>query len=159
MTWAEKLIEHVQKRPPDFVITDELNPDTPYMLRWYLIPRNRLFNIYVHHFLRSDNDEALHDHPWMNASRLLSNEYTEHTIAAGGVHHRKIFRAGNWKVRLSGKMAHRVELHNGPCWSMFLTGPVYRTWGFHCPNGWVPFRKFTERTKESSISKGCGDAA
>lgn len=149
------VIGRADGRKPDFVITDESRLDDPYMLRWYVIPRNRYFNIYLHKFLRSDDDRACHDHPWMNASWLLRNEYTEHTIAAGGVHHRFIFKEGAVKIRWSGKYAHRVELHNGPVWSLFITGPVYRVWGFHCPNGWVPHHVFTRRTAGGSVSKGC----
>ena len=55
------------------------------MRRWWVIPRNKWFNVYLHHFLRSDDDRALHDQPWWNLSILLDGEYTEHTIAAGGV--------------------------------------------------------------------------
>ena len=40
---------------PHFVIG---GADDPYMLRWYLIPRNRRFNIYLHKFLRDDDDRA-----------------------------------------------------------------------------------------------------
>lgn len=43
---------------PHFVIG---NADNPYMLRWFILPRNRLFNIYLHKFLRDDDDRALHD--------------------------------------------------------------------------------------------------
>jgi hypothetical protein len=33
--------------------------------------------------------------------------------------------------------AHRIELPVGsPTWTLFLTGPVVRKWGFHCINGW-----------------------
>lgn len=63
------------QRPPDLII----EPENPYMLRWHLIPRNRFFNIYLHKFLRSDDDRALHDHPWSwNLSLILKGEYIEH---------------------------------------------------------------------------------
>lgn len=55
-------------RAPDFVIG---RTGDPYMERWWLIPRNRFFNIYLHRFWRSDDDRALHDHPWVNLSILL----------------------------------------------------------------------------------------
>ena len=35
-----------------------------YLSRWHIIPRNRYFNIYLHKFVGSDDDRALHDHPW-----------------------------------------------------------------------------------------------
>ena len=46
-----------------------------------------MFNLYLHEFSRSDDDRALHDHPWLfNLSVLLSGTYVEHTIDAGGIH-------------------------------------------------------------------------
>jgi hypothetical protein len=53
------------ERDPDFIIG---NP--PYMLRWWLLPRNPTFNVYYHRILRDDDDRALHDHPWPSFSRL-----------------------------------------------------------------------------------------
>lgn len=45
--------------PCDFTIGGH---ERPYLLRWFIIPRNRFFNIYLHKFLRSDDDRALLDH-------------------------------------------------------------------------------------------------
>ena len=125
-----------------------------YMERWWIIPRNRVFNIYLHHFLRSDDDRALHDHPWINASILLQGRYAEYTIAAGGVHHRAVLSAGAVKLR-GPRAAHRIELTDGPCWSLFVTGPNVRSWGFHCPNGWRHWRDFVDPTNSGRIGKGC----
>jgi hypothetical protein len=150
-TW---LITRATKRPPDYVIGD---PADPYMRRWWLIPRNRWFNVYLHHFLHSDDDRALHDHPWSNCSILLRGRYTEHTIDAGGIHRRRVLSAGSTRLRLSGKFAHRVELHDGPCWTLFITGPVYRSWGFHCPQRWVPWQEFTAPNNKGQIGAGCGE--
>ncbi len=149
MSWWHKII---QNRKQDYVIGELHNP---YLLRWYLLPKNRLFNVYLHLFLRSDDDRALHDHPWWNFSFLLEGEYVEHTISAGGIHHRRIFRAGDWKVRRA-KAAHRIELHGGTCVSLFLTGPKCREWGFHCPEkGWVHWREFCDSRDPGQIGKGC----
>jgi hypothetical protein len=76
--WIEKNV--VAKREPDVYIGGK---EATYVRRWHLIPRNPLFNIYYHHFLRSDFAEALHDHPWLwNASWLVEGSYTEHTFNA-----------------------------------------------------------------------------
>lgn len=140
-------------RAPDFIIGSD---DDPYMRRWWIIPRNRVFNIYLHHFLHSDDDRALHDHPWWNASFLLSGTYSEHTIAAGGVHQRVRYCAGDVKFRRA-TAAHRVELTDGPCWSLFFTGPIIRSWGFHCPHGWRHWRIFTDARDYGKIGIGCGE--
>ena len=51
--WLRKLITGV----PHMVIG---GAEDPYLLRWYLIPRNPFVNVYLHKFLRSDDDRALH---------------------------------------------------------------------------------------------------
>lgn len=131
-------------------------PTKPFLRRWFVIPKNRWLNIYLHQFVRDDEDRALHDHPWINLSILLVGSYIEHTIDKGGVHRRTTYSAGALKLR-SPWAAHRVELERSivrqdlddnvsmlfmptaaPSWSLFITGPVMRKkWGFHCPEtGW-----------------------
>lgn len=140
-----------ESRPPDFIIGGTENP---YLLRWWIIPRNRFFNVYLHHFLRSDDDRALHDHPWWNVSLLLQGEYTEHTIAAGGVKEKAIRREGQFKFR-GARFAHCIELHAGPCWTLFVTGPIIREWGFHCPQGWRHWKIFTDSRDKGQVGRGC----
>lgn len=153
MSLAERFIARVTRRVPDFVIG---GADRPYLRRWFVIPRNRLFNIYLHQFLRSDDDRALHDHPWANLSILLRGEYIEHTIAAGGIERRALLLAGEHRLRWTGRIAHRIELISGPCWTLFITGPRYRAWGFHCARqGWVHWERFTATDDKGAIGKGC----
>jgi hypothetical protein len=153
MRIADKIIERITRRSPDFVIG---GVDNPYLLRWFIIPRNPIFNIYLHCFLRSDDDRALHDHPWSNLSILLRGRYVEHTIRAGGIHARTERVAGDWKLRLLGSSAHRIELVDGACWTLFVTGPRYRAWGFHCvESGWIHWKKFTAQDDRGNVGKGC----
>lgn len=139
-----------QKRTPDFIIG---KPDDPYLLRWWIIPRNPFFNIYLHKFLRSDDDRALHDHPWWNLSILLEGLYVEHTIAPGGVHKRVMRVVGEMKFRFASA-AHRIEVDD-LCWTLFITGPAVRNWGFHCPAGWVPWQRFVDPSNKGNIGRGC----
>lgn len=149
---ADRIVAIGEGREPDFVIG---GVERPYLLRWWLIPRNLVANAYLHLFLRSDDDRALHDHPWVNCSILLRGSYTEHTIAAGGIHRRQVLTAGDFKVR-GPRSAHRIELHDGPCWTLFLTGPKVRTWGFHCPDtGWIPWQRFVARDDIGNVGPGC----
>ena len=142
----------MNRRWPDQVIGGR---DDPYLLRWYLIPRNPVLNVYLHQFMRSDDDRALHDHPWANLSVLLDGEYTEHTIAAGGIQHRTVRKAGQFALR-GPRAAHRIELHAGPCTTLFITGPRARQWGFHFPErGWVHWRDFTDPSDEGATGRGC----
>lgn len=150
---AARLMTIAARRPPDVVIGGDADP---YMRRWWVIPRNRLFNVYLHHFMRSDDDRALHDHPWWNLSILLQGRYVEHTISAGGINVHTKRHAGQWKFRRAVS-AHRIELVDGPCWTLFITGPRLREWGFHCPQGWRHWRVFTKPGNPGEIGRGCGE--
>lgn len=130
-------------RKPDFIIGND------YCRRWWLIPRNRFFNIYLHQFLHSDDDRALHDHPWFNMSLLLWGSYIEHTKLG-----KLRYTAGNFKFRMA-HTPHRIELIGNECWTLFITGPVIREWGFHCPNGWRPWKQFVDDRDSGKIGRGC----
>lgn len=42
------------------------------------------------------------------------------------------------------------------CWTLFITGPRCRHWGFHCPErGWVHWKLFTAADDPGDIGKGC----
>lgn len=142
------------RRNPDFIIG---RTDEPYLLRWYVIPKNTRFNIYFHHFLRSDDDRALHDHPWWSISILLEGDYTEHMPT------QVCFREEGHMGWRPATASHRIALETDlfgtelPVWTLFLTGPKVRDWGFHCPKGWKPWQEFVEPTNSGQIGKGCGD--
>lgn len=136
-------------REPDFIVINE-KTGQPYLKRWWLIPRNVLFNIYLHKFEGSDDDRALHDHPWYSISFLLKGEMLEHLFSGA----RTVPRF--WPVFRSAKHAHRLELVQGPVWTLFITGPRLREWGFYCRRGWVHWKTFTQQ-KSAGRSRGCGD--
>lgn len=140
---------------PDFIIG---GAHDAYVCRWFLIPRNRWFNIYLHDIHRSDDGRALHDHPWVNLSWVLNGGYWEHTIAPGGINRRVWRGAGALKLRMPSD-AHRLEVEPGvPATTLFITGPRVRQWGFHCPrNGWVHWRDFTAGERGELIGRGCGE--
>ena len=138
-------------RPPDFVIGPR---EHPYLLRWWLIPRNRFFNIYLHKILRDDDDRALHDHPWWNLSVVLAGGYLEVE------RDRTSYRGPGSFVLRRPSLAHRLVLpiRNGGirwCWTLFITGPRLRNWGFHCPKGWVPWREFVQESDHGNVGRGC----
>lgn len=152
----------MDRRPPDFVVGEAASP---YLRRWWLIPRNPIFNAYLHEFRQSDDDRALHDHPWLNASLLLSGFYREHMQDEGGPDVERMRHAGDVIFRRP-TTAHRVELlhHIGDggglqplrACTLFLTGPRIRAWGFLCPKGWRHWRDFTNPADGGrTIGRGC----
>lgn len=98
-----KLIEKYW--PPSFRIN---RADGPYLHRWYLIPKNRWFNIYLHHFLNSDDEVACHNHPWWSFGFILKGSYIEITPSKEFGHHIKSFRP---KLR-GPNYYHRIKLYN-----------------------------------------------
>lgn len=128
-----------QLSEPDVVIgRGQRGQDKPYLNRWYLLPRNPFFNAYLHEFLRSDIDEALHDHPWRSLSFILKGTAIEHTIQSKT----RDVEAGQVMYR-GCPYPHRIELvEEKPLYTLFLTGPIQREWGFHCPEGWKPWHEF-----------------
>lgn len=130
--------------------------ENPYMLRWYLFPRNPWLNLYLHKFMRDDDDRALHDHPWWFVSVLLRGSYTEWRgfPETELVSRKRIFPSIAFR---SAETRHRVTLPGGPCWTLVLTGPKKRTWGFWCPKGFVPWFDFVDKTDEGNIGRGCGE--
>lgn len=157
----------MESRDADFIIRPQGNPQT---YRWWIIPRNRLFNIYLHRFVLSDEDRALHDHPWINASILLSGEYIEHTPSG------KFNRKEGFAYFRRARSPHRIELikekmsyssiksippvalynNNGfPVITLFITGPRIREWGFWCPNGFRHWKVFCDERDHGVIGRGC----
>lgn len=149
---AKAIIAWAARRAPDFQIGGAADP---YMNRWYVIPRNRVFNIYLHQFMRSDEDWALHDHPWLSLSWMLAGEMFELTK-----NDCERLSAGRWRFRGS-RLAHRLVVDpdlSGKVWTLFITGPRIRQWGFHCPGGrWVHWQDFTAGEKGELVGKGCGE--
>ena len=137
------------KRPPDFKIREN------YMHRWWVIPRNRFFNIYLHHIMGSDDKRALHDHPWYNISIVLRGQYTEILPGLLGGH-KKLRKAGHVLFR-KGTSRHRLVVEEGGegAWTLFITGPKYREWGFHCPKGWVHWKIFCDPENKGLEGRGC----
>lgn len=155
MAFADRIIARAMERGPDFVIGGQ---DKPYLFRWFLIPRNRFFNIYLHKFLRSDDDRALHDHPWPWCSILLRGSYVEWSKPApGSPLGFTVQRFEEGSVRFHGpRFAHRLVIDTGTvCWTLFITGPRVREWGFHCPKGWVSWKKFTDPEDSGAVGPGC----
>lgn len=150
---AELLRLVVDTRGPDQTILTR--DGRPYLRRWHVTPRGEGPATYLHHFLASDDDRALHDHPWPSIGTILRGSYLEHLPGAAPVLRQEgemIFRAP--------EHIHRVELlPNGDgreqdAWTLFQVGPRVRPWGFHCADGWKHWQAFTAAGADGQ-SVGC----
>jgi hypothetical protein len=148
----DRLLRVADRREPDWII-GAATP-VPYMRRWFLIPKNRFLNIYIHHFQRSDDTFELHDHPWANMSVVLKGGYVEVMPMRGtdpkdrDWHYRISRTDGDVVVRWASA-PHRVEAlrwdnpgYGSDAWTLFITGPHVREWGFWTKAGWKHWRDF-----------------
>lgn len=102
-----------------------------YMQRWIL--STPWGTVRLHHILRSDNAQSLHDHPWDFYSFLLTGGYLEVTP-----------EGERWWPRFSVVHHKAEDLHRlivaRPLWTLVVTGPLRRKWGFQTDTGWVYWR-------------------
>lgn len=147
---ASVLYKFKTSRQPDFVIPPE-QWDDPYLRRWWIIPRNGLFNIYLHHMLKDDDDRAPHDHPYWSLSLCLFGHIREKELIDRdkGDYRINEINAGDWRWR-SATMSHILQLPKGEAWTLFITGPRIRDWGFHCKKKWISQELFHRQG-------GCGE--
>jgi hypothetical protein len=141
----------------------------PYLKRWYLIRRPRIA-FFLHRFYRSDEDRALHDHPWSFITVILWRGYLEHTerrcprCVAGGYHafagecaqcdDKKTVAVikRKWPGMICFRRAehrHRVELVAGkPAWTLVIRFKERRDWGFWERGGFVQWNKWWQNNCE-----------
>lgn len=107
-------------------------PECPYFKRWLL--DLRLFSIRLHHWVGSDDQRALHDHPWSFVTIILKGSYIDRT--EDGDEH-----------MTPGKIRFRPALHSHTviatdCWSIIFTGPKTRKHGFWVDGKWRKSNKY-----------------
>ncbi len=131
-------------RQPDEVIGES------YMSRWHLRRKQGHHNLYLHRYQGSDDDRALHDHPWRSVGVVLWGRLYEVTDQG---------EQRLWplipKYR-SAKYAHRLKLKSKTAFTLFFTFPKEREWGFLCPSGWVHWKDFTDKSGKRT-GAGCPD--
>lgn len=124
--------------------------DDDYMQRWFIIPRNPVFNIYFHRFFGSDAP-TMHDHPWVSFGLILSGEYVEHTPKGDFVR-----REGDWTLRMPSSL-HWIEIDK-PVYTLFITGPRVRLWGFLCKDKWINHIDYIKNRGGDRLASGCGES-
>lgn len=146
---ARRLVPRLERSCMDrgrvFRIYGRADKHNVYLIRSILF-KSPLFCIYIHRFMRSDNDRELHDHPFGFLSYVVRGSYTETRMFG--------YRDGpttmigprfETAVRAQGSLAfrpattiHRVELDRDYAAKEFaiapltviVRGPNVRQWGF-----------------------------
>lgn len=111
-----------------------------------------IFNLSLHNILRSDNDDALHDHPWLfYLTIILTGGYWEHTPKG------RFWRGPGSVLFRWGTTRHRLELDpsKGETWTLFTMGPHIREWGFCDMAGmwWIRWFEYLHADPLKSIKR------
>ena len=149
-----KFLKFLEARGRKRIVYDRVDNE-PYLERYYLFIKDRgehfPFNVFLHKFLKSDNDD-LHDHPWPFATLILKGGYYEWTPQFGA-DGKKIGEIARWCGPGSFRMAratsyHRIELDpDVTCWTLFMPGVKQRDWGFLVKNKWVQWEQYLANRK------------
>lgn len=140
----------------------------PYLTRFYLVPNNKYLNMYLHFFHSSDEDDALHDHPWNSLSIILYGKYIEHEpisyydwIKNGNRSTKKMLKGAGSVIFRPPEHIHKIELLNDEksgtpqtVVTLFMTGPYLREWGFWCNSGFRKSSEYLDLTGQH-VGKGC----
>ena len=132
-----------------FDICDEKTGEL-YLRRWRIL-QTPWFAIYLHKIATPDKDRDLHDHPWPFVSLVLRGgydevlcEHPENDAINGYRPIGRIVRRGWLSLGFRRATdAHRiVRLHRDPTWTLVLTGPRRRSWGFYTESGYVDWKVY-----------------
>jgi len=119
-----------------------------YMERWIVFRRPSGRGVYIHHFIRSDDRRAPHDHPAAFISIGISGRYTEEywglTDEYDLFEDPQLYKVETltapWIRRFPATYLHRINVDRG-CWTLVYHGKNVRDWGFVTVNGiWWDWR-------------------
>lgn len=129
---------------------------SPLLERWTILS-TPIGKLRLHHFLRSDEDRELHDHPWSYVSLIVAGGYTEEIapaayrqksyrfdppLTAAPQTERHWRRAGSLLFR-SARWMHRIEIAPGrDAWTLIWMTRRSRTWGFFTGRGWIRWDRY-----------------
>lgn len=119
-----------------------------YLTRFYLVPKNNTFNVYLHWFHKGDDDRAPHDHPWHSWSVLLWGSMVEEIYDefTGETDVRTIWPC--YVYRRTPVHNHIIHLVSRRALTLFVTGRRTREWGFWTKKGWMHNEEFLNEHRD-----------
>lgn len=110
-------------------------PECPYVHRWR-VEIERLGSLRVHRWFASDDPRARHDHPWWFVTLVIKGGYLD-----VGTHRSEHLRAPAVRFR-PALHRHTVIPDSDGCWTVVVTGPKRRAWGFWVGNRFYKANKW-----------------
>lgn len=90
-------------------------------------PFPRLSSARVHHILREDRAQHLHDHPWDARTIILRGWYIECRENGPA----RVLRRGDTATIRFGEFHHIERVSEGGVWTLFIVGRYGGKWGFN----------------------------
>lgn len=109
-------------------------PECPYVIRWMV--ETPLGSLRLHHWLAPDDDRAFHDHPWWFLTFVLKGGYND--MSPDGCER---LRAPAVRFRRAHHR-HTVRPYIDGAWTVIITGPKERLWGFWLGDKFVKANKW-----------------
>lgn len=148
--WTDKQhtqLKYKSDKLPGIIWAQELgDADCPYLKRWVF--NFGKFAIRLHHWIGSDDPRYHHDHPWGFYTLILKGGYTDVSqvrpdLGLGKTlpDTRQHLSAGTITYR-EPHHTHTVQTDPGGAWTLLLTGPFKRKWGFWVDGKFVGVREY-----------------
>lgn len=107
-------------------------------------PFPRLPSIRVHHILRDDLAQHLHDHPWNARTMILRGWYIERREQGPA----RVLRRGDTAAINFGEYHSIDAVSDGGVWTMFIVGRYGGKWGFNVDGTKVAPRDYVDAYPE-----------
>jgi hypothetical protein len=117
--------------PTDLITID----GQPYLERFFLLGSARSQGSARYHHILSSDPQDMHDHPWDFITTILSGSYVETTTDSECE-----YGPGSVLVRRAEHL-HRLTI-SSPVWTMVVTSPARRSWGYQVGARWVPWQSY-----------------
>ena len=128
------------------VITD-LSRTRPYLRIWESTLASGI-TARIHHILRPDSDRCQHDHPWGFFRYIIKGGYVEEC----GAEKQLVARRPGELDFCPPHFRHRIlYLPRGGSWSLVITGPHVRPWGFYTAQGWMSCGDFVAAASKGAV--------
>ncbi len=138
-----------------FTCLEIIRRDGDYLWRWH-IAKGNWGGLYLHRFLRGDEDKDPHDHPWPFKTFVLWGGYDDEVWDVEG----KTRRVLMWEHCRPGRLysrpashTHRVVIAPGrTAWTLVFIGRKEKEWGFYTPQGFVHHIEYQQEADLRMVS-------
>lgn len=139
--YMDQILEFESPSPYMYLFRHDMlgRPECPFAERWTL--NLGLFSFRVHHWIKSDDIRAEHDHPAWFLTLVVKGSYND--LSGGKIDY---LRRGSIRFR-KATHTHIVQVPEGGAWTFLIFGRKTREWGFFVrrANGtmqWVKANKY-----------------